>query len=172
MTTSRFTHTSILATDLEESTAFYEDILGMERVPAPNFPEVDVVWLRCGDRTLHLFDRDIEPADYYQIGLHVDDFERVYDAAEELDLVTDFDRGEDLPTVYELPEGSVQMYIHDPAGNLVEINYHDVDALPEYIQSEVVARADQVPQTGTAAEARLYFDEFLEDIGATQPSTR
>lgn len=166
MVQSRFTHTSILATDLEESTAFYEDVLGMERVPAPTFPGVEVVWLRCGDQTLHLFDRDIEAAQYYHIGLHVDDFASVYRAAQEHDLVSDFDDADDLPTVYELPEGAVQMYIEDPAGNLVEINYHDVEALPEEIRDEVVERAEQVPQTGDAAEARLYFDEFLETVGA------
>ena len=166
MVQSRFTHTSILADDLEESAAFYEDVLGMERVPAPTFPEVEVVWLRCGDRTLHLFERDMEAAPYYHIGLHVDDFEAVYDAVVEGDLVSDFDDAEDLPTVYELPEGAVQMYMSDPAGNLVEINYHDVDDLPERIQDEVVKRSDQVEQIGDSADARLYFDEFLEGIGA------
>lgn len=171
MVRSRFTHTSILADDLEESATFYEEVLGMERVPSPNFPEVEVVWLRCGDLTLHLFDRDIQAADYYHVGLHVDDFERVYDAVEERDLVSDFDDADDLPTVYELPEGAVQMYLQDPAGNLVEINYHDVDDLPRHIQDEVVERAEQVPQTGDAADARLYFDEFLDEIGTSPADT-
>ncbi|MFB6130300.1 MAG: VOC family protein [Salinigranum sp.] len=167
MVTSRFTHTSVLATDLAESTRFYEEVFGMERVPAPNFPDVEVVWLRCGDLTLHLFDRDIEAAPYYHFGLHVDDFERVYRTAREHDLVSDFDGAGETPTIYELPEGALQMYIHDPAGNLVEINYHDVDDLPADVREEVVARADQRPQTGEAADARLYFDEFLADVGAS-----
>lgn len=168
MVRSWINHASVLATDLAESTRFYEEVLGMDRVPSPNFPEVEVEWLRCGDLTLHLFERDIEAAEYYHVGFHVDDFESVYWAAQDHDLVTDFDDADDLPTVYELPEGAVQMYIEDPAGNLVEINYHDVTELSPEVRSEVVARADQVPQTGEAADARLYFDEFLADLGAVR----
>ena len=171
MVTSRFTHASVLADDLAESVAFYEELLGMERVPSPNFPGVEVEWLRCGDLTLHLFDREIEAADYYHVGFHVDDFEAVYDAVVAGDLLSDFDaedaeEADELPTVYELPDGSLQLYIRDPAGNLVEINHHDVEALPERIREETVARADQVPQTDEAAEARLYFEELLAQVGA------
>ena len=167
MVRSHITHASVLATDLEESAAFYEDVFGMERVPAPNFPEVEVVWLRVGDLTLHLFEREMEPAKYYHVGIHVDDFESVYRAAIERDLVSDFDDADDLPTIYELPEGAVQMYVDDPAGNLVEVNHHDVTDLPAEVRADVVARAEQVPQTGDAADARLYFEEFLAAVGAT-----
>jgi len=166
MVRSRFTHTSVLATDLEASVAFYEDVFGMERVPAPNFPGVEVAWLRCGEQTLHLFDREIAAAEYYHFGVHVDDFESVYRAAVEHDLVSDFDDADGRPTVYELPDGSVQLYLHDPAGNLVEVNYHDAEDLSGEVRAAVVERAAQVPQTGDAASARLYFDAFLEAIGA------
>ncbi len=27
--------------------------------------------------------------------------------------------------VYELPDGAVQLYLRDPAGNMVEVNYPD-----------------------------------------------
>ena len=122
MVRSRFTHTSVLATDLEASVAFYEDVFGMERVPAPDFPGVDVAWLRCGDQTLHLFDRDVEAADYYHFGLHVDDFESVHRAAVERDLVSDFDDAEDLPTVYELPEPG-QNILYDGSDNVVLVDH-------------------------------------------------
>lgn len=166
MVRSRFTHASVLAEDLEESVRFYEEVFGMERVPSPTFPNVEVEWLRCGELTLHLFDREIEAADYYHVGLHVDDFERVYEAARERGLLADFDEGEGLPTVYELPEGAVQMYIHDPADNLVEVNHHDVSDLPDRIRTEVVRRSDQIEQTGDSPQARLYFEEVLADLDA------
>ena len=47
-------HVSISATDLEESTRFYEEVFGMERIPTPIF-ETPVQWLRVGDLQLHLF---------------------------------------------------------------------------------------------------------------------
>jgi catechol 2,3-dioxygenase-like lactoylglutathione lyase family enzyme len=160
MVTSRFTHTSILADDLDESVAFYEDVFGMERVPSPRF-SVPVEWLRCGDLTLHLFDRDIEAADYYHIGLHVDDFESVYREAIDRDIVSNFDPETDEPVVYELPDGAVQFYIEDPTGNLVEVNYPDVAELDRSVVTNVVKRSDQREQVGDASEARLYFEGTL-----------
>src|SRR6187397_2269643 len=57
MRATSFTHVSIHAYDLEESTRFYVDVFGMRRVPAPDF-EHPVVWLEVGDQQLHLFHRD------------------------------------------------------------------------------------------------------------------
>lgn len=157
MVTSRFTHTSILADDLEESAAFYEELFGMERVPSPRF-SVPVEWLRCGDLTLHLFKRDIDAADYYHIGLHVDDFESVYQKVIDRGLASDFDPDVGEPVVYELPDGAVQFYINDPTGNLVEVNYPDVDDLDRSVVTNIVKRSEQREQTGDASEARLYFE--------------
>jgi lactoylglutathione lyase len=49
-------HVSIIATDLEASARFYVDELGLEPLPTPNFG-FPVLWLRAGDRQLHLFER-------------------------------------------------------------------------------------------------------------------
>lgn len=160
MVSSRFTHASILATDLEESATFYEEVLGMERVASPRF-SVPVEWLRCGDLTLHLFERDIDAADYYHVGLHVDDFEDVYRVALERGIESDFGTHDGEPVVYVLPDGAVQFYIDDPAGNLVEVNYPDIDDLDRSVLTNVVERSDQLEQTGDASEAKLYFENTI-----------
>jgi catechol 2,3-dioxygenase-like lactoylglutathione lyase family enzyme len=175
MPSSRFTHTSVLAKDLDESARFYGDVFGMERVPSPNF-SVPVRWMRCGDLQLHLFKRDIEAVDYYHFGLHVDDFEAVYEAVRDSDMAS-FDvvggTGDEVvdesPDVYALPDGSVQMYIRDPAGNLVEVNYPDVEALDRSVVTDIIDRDDLIPQTGEAARAILYHDEVLADLGMPRP---
>lgn len=164
MPTSRINHVSVLAHDLAESAAFYEEVFGMERVPAPNFPGTGVAWLRVGDLTLHLFERtEMEPVGNYHFGLWVDDFESVYRVAEERDLFADF--GSDEADVYELPRGEVQLYVNDPVGNLVEVNYHDADDLDRSVVGPILKRSEQVPQTGDAADARLLFDSFLASVG-------
>lgn len=167
MVTSRLTHASILADDLDESVAFYEDLFGMERVPSPRF-SVPVEWLRCGDVTLHLFERDIEAADYYHVGFHVDDFESVYREAIDRGLISDFDPDSEEPVVYELPDGAVQLYITDPTGNLVEVNYPDVTELDTSVVTNIVKRSDQRDQTGDAAEARLYFENTVPEPDTEQ----
>jgi lactoylglutathione lyase len=160
MVTSRITHASVLATDLEESAAFYESVFGMERIPSPNFT-TPVEWLRVGDLTLHLFERDIEAADFYHVGFHVDDFEQVYSAVNERGIATTFDPETDNPVVYELPDGAVQLYLTDPAGNLVEVNYPDVDELDRSVVTDIVARSEQVEQDEAAQQAKVYFENTI-----------
>lgn len=160
MVATRLNHVSILAHDLEESTQFYEEVFGMTRVPSPNFPSTDVEWLRVGDLTLHLFERpEMDPAGNYHFALWVGDFDAVYRIAEERDLFADF--GDDEARVYELPDGSVQLYLHDPVGNLLEVNYHNVEEIDRSIVPSILERSDQAPQSGEAAEAKLFSEEFL-----------
>lgn len=172
MVSTEYTHVSVLATDLDESVDFYETVFGMERIASPSF-SVPVQWLRCGNLQLHLFKRDIEPVEYFHFGLHVEDFEEVYTTIRDhgiasFDVVggTGEEITEDTPDVYELPDGSVQMYIRDPTGNLVEVNYPDVEAIDRAIVSEIIDRNDLQPQTGEAANAVLYHEELLADIDA------
>jgi catechol 2,3-dioxygenase-like lactoylglutathione lyase family enzyme len=160
MVTSRFTHMSILAEDLKESVTFYEEVFGMERIPAPNFT-TPVEWLRVGDLTLHLFQRDIKAAEFYHFGLHVDDFEAVYREVDDRGIAITFDPDTEGPVAYELPDGAVQLYLTDPAGNLVEVNYHRVERLDRSIVSNVVTRSEQVAQDGEAADAKLYFEDTI-----------
>src|SRR4051794_3834095 len=98
----------------------------MERIATPLFPDVPVLWLRLGDQQLHLFLRDLEAPRYHHFGLDVDDFEAVYLKVRELGL---FDDGSFGDQIREHPAGWVQMYIRDPAGNLVEIDWHDAESL-------------------------------------------
>ena len=49
MRATGFTHVSIHAYDLQESLRFYVDVLGMRRVPSPDF-EHPVEWLELGDQ--------------------------------------------------------------------------------------------------------------------------
>lgn len=170
MTESRFTHTSVLADDLNESVAWYQRIFGMESIPAPDF-DVPVQWLRCGDLELHLFQRDIEPAPYFHFGLHVDDFEEIYQAvldghieSDSEGLGTNEDVEAESPTVYELPDGSIQLYIRDPTGNVIEVNYHDVDDIDRDIVSEITPRETVTEQSGEALDAQLYLDGLLTTL--------
>jgi catechol 2,3-dioxygenase-like lactoylglutathione lyase family enzyme len=148
---TRFNHVSIYADDLEESARFYEQLFGMERLPAPLF-EGPVCWLRLGDQQLHLF-RSGGPVPYHHFGVDVDDFEAVYLRAKERGLLDERTWGSQLR---ELPDGSVQMYIRDPAGNVVEVDTPDVSTLDRSIVTEIGRLADERPQTGEAARSTLY----------------
>lgn len=152
MRATRFTHVSIHAVDMAESLAFYVDVLGMRRVPSPDF-EQPVEWLVLGDQQLHLFQRETPAPEYHHLGVEVDDFETAYLLARDRGL---FDGGVFSPDVRELNDGSVQMYLRDPAGNLVEVNWPDVTTLDRTVVTGVHRLADERPQSPEALQARLF----------------
>jgi hypothetical protein len=114
-----------------------------------------VQYLRLGDLQLHLFERDSHAPRFHHIGINVDDFEQAYLRAKELGIL---ERESFFEDMYELPDGSVQMYLRDPAGNLVELDWPDVTTLDRSIFGEIKKLGDSVPQTGDALEATLYLD--------------
>ncbi|PCR88869.1 VOC family protein [Natrinema ejinorense] len=154
-------HVSVLALDIDESAAFYTDVLGMERVPTPNF-EVPVQWLQTESGQLHLFERDMEPVGSYHFGVTVDDFEEVYRRAKAEGFLANWDDGTDA-SLYGLPDGAVQLYLTDPTGNLVEVDYPNVDDLADDIVEDVLDREEVQPQTGEAKNAALDLAPMAED---------
>jgi catechol 2,3-dioxygenase-like lactoylglutathione lyase family enzyme len=153
MVTVELNHVSVLSTDLDESAAFYCDVLGMERVATPNF-EVPVQWLQAGSGQIHLFEREIDPVPYYHFGVTVDDFEAVYRRAAADDLFANWDDSTD-GSIYLLPDGTAQMYLNDPTGNLLEVDYPDYESLDDEILAEALDREELEDQTGSAAAGTL-----------------
>jgi catechol 2,3-dioxygenase-like lactoylglutathione lyase family enzyme len=149
---TRFNHVSIHATEMEESLRFYMEVFGMERLPSPNFSD-HVEWLRLGDQQLHLFTSEGPAPRAHHLALDVDDFEAVFLKAKELGLLDERAFG---ASVRELPGGVVQMYIRDPAGNLVEIDWPDLSSLDRSVVTPISRLEDERPQTGDAERATLY----------------
>ena len=154
MTATSFNHVSIHADNLDESAAFYEQLFGMRRIATPTFA-FPVVWLRLGTQQLHLFVRpDVQAPRFHHLGLNVDDFEAVYWRAREQRL---HDDSAFFSRMYELPDGAVQMYLRDPAGNLVEIDWPDARTLDARIREGLIPLSATVEQTGDALSATLYL---------------
>jgi catechol 2,3-dioxygenase-like lactoylglutathione lyase family enzyme len=153
MGTSRVNHVSVNASDLEGSIAFYERLLGAERIATPNFG-FPVQWLALGDTQLHLFDRPGDPRPHHHFGVEVDvdGLAAAYRICEELDNFDDRTVGHHL---VELPGDVAQLYLRDPAGNLVELDAVGASRLPEDIRGRIIVLADERPQDGEHAEARL-----------------
>jgi catechol 2,3-dioxygenase-like lactoylglutathione lyase family enzyme len=145
-------HVSISALDLEESTRFYEELFGMERIPTPIFA-TPVQWLRVGDLQLHLFlDKSGKAPSRHHLGITIDDFDAAYDA------VSARMSGEWGAELVELPSGQVQLYFHDPAGNLIELNWHDANQIDRSRYPALNRLADRIPQTSESKKAVLYLE--------------
>jgi catechol 2,3-dioxygenase-like lactoylglutathione lyase family enzyme len=149
---TRINHVSINARNLSESVDFYADLLGAEPIPTPNFG-LPVQWLALGRTQLHLFERDIEPTSHHHLGITVDNLEGVYRVAERRQCFEHEAFGNHLVL---LPGDLVQLYIRDPAGNLVELDQAGADRLPDDMRAQLKRLADFHPQTEQNLRGRLF----------------
>lgn len=149
---TRINHVSVNARDLAESVRFYSELLGAEEIPTPNFG-IPVQWLAVGTTQLHLFERDLQPTSYHHLGITVEDLEPAYRAAERWDAFEDAAFGNRL---VELPGDVVQLYVRDPAGNLVEIDQAGVDRLPADLRARLKGLWEFNPQSDEQMRGRLF----------------
>lgn len=148
-------HVTIHADNVDESANFYKEIFGMSQTQAPNLGN-PLVWLQCGETQLHIVERDTKPQQYHHFGITVDNFEEIFEKAKDRELFDD--RGDDSvhqQVLYELPDGSVQMYLRDPANNMVEVNWPDVTTLDSIIKEQIVDRSEQFEQSEAQLSAQL-----------------
>jgi catechol 2,3-dioxygenase-like lactoylglutathione lyase family enzyme len=148
----RINHVSINAVDLEDSVAFWIELLGAERIATPNFG-LPVQWLAIGSTQLHLFERDLTPTSHHHLGISIDDIERPYRAAEARGA---FDHDAFGNHLVELPGDVIQLYVRDPAGNLAELDFQGKANLPEELRAQVKGLWDFNPQDDEQMAGRLF----------------
>jgi catechol 2,3-dioxygenase-like lactoylglutathione lyase family enzyme len=119
-------HVSVNARDLRESVNFYVELLGAEPMPSPNFG-VPVQWLAVGGTQLHLFERDVQPPSHHHFAVTV-----------------------------ELPGDVVQLYLRDPAGNLLELDQAGADRLPDDMRAALKGIWEISPQSEENMRGRLF----------------
>lgn len=149
---SRINHVSVNAVDLRESVSFYVDLFGAQPIPTPNFG-FPVQWLALDRTQLHLFERRLQPTSHHHFAVTVDDLEPVYRAAERRDA---FDRHAFGNHLVELPGDVVQLYVRDPAGNLVEVDQSGADRLPDDLRAQLRGLWEFNPQSEEQMRGRLF----------------
>jgi YD repeat-containing protein len=139
MRATRFNHVSVRASDLEKSVKWYEDIFAVTRIPAPNFG-FNVGWLKLGDMQLHVFEHDCASNQFSHFGIDVDDFEAIYLRAKKQGCLANdaFNKHH----IFETPSGQIQLYIRDPAGNLIEVNWPDATTINRDVVKDIRKLAD------------------------------
>ena len=121
----------------------------MERISTAKFSE-PVLWLRAGTNQLHLFEADEVATLRAHVSFDVDDFDALYARAKEMGILDSRAFGSPLRVH---PAGWVQLYLRDPADNLLEVDWPDASTLAP----ETLADAKELGgQEGDAATATLY----------------
>jgi glyoxylase I family protein len=118
MRVTRFHHVSVNTNGvpIDEMVGFYRDVLGLADLPRPEIPGVPGHWHSVDDQQLHLVGAPASGDAIDTTGNHycvaVDDLD---DAIGELET-----RGIDYVRAIQ-GEGTVQIWIADPAGNTIEL---------------------------------------------------
>ncbi len=110
-------HVNLMVDDLDAATTFYRDVLGLPLVDTPDLGFPAQFFGFADGQELHvneLLDRRPERAHFC---LRVDDFDGVVARAERAGVIDTATWG----PARRLPTGVMQLFVRDPAGNLIEI---------------------------------------------------
>jgi catechol 2,3-dioxygenase-like lactoylglutathione lyase family enzyme len=108
-------HVSVNVADVDEALAFYVDVLGLsQRSDRPDFG-FGGAWLDIGGQQVHLIEGNVPPDKGQHFALLVHD----------IDATIDELRTQGVDVSDSIPVGAAgqkQAFLHDPAGNLIELN--------------------------------------------------
>lgn len=155
-------HATMIVDDLEKARQFYSGVLGLEEIPAYNF-DYPVMFYKLADgRQLHLSEWEDKCSFRGHVALEVADFGEAFRTAKELNIIDVGPWGR----VRRLTDGTMQMFIRDPAGNLLEISQRPGTPVPdevfqdELFDPEPVFRSGRSDGRGVRGEqATLYTDK-------------
>ncbi len=139
-------HVTVIVDDLEKACAFYEEVLGLEPV---NMVPLDfpAQFYKIGERQqLHVTEWDDVHSFRGHVCLQVDEFMPIFRKAKALGILDTGPWGK----TRMLPDGAMQMFLRDPAGNLIEISCKP----GTLVDAEVFADPQVEPERGVFVSGR------------------
>ncbi len=132
-------HVNIMVDDLAEGVAFYHGLLGLELDDTPNLDFPAQFFKFAHGAQIHMNEFKEERPYRAHFCIVVDDFNGVFRRVKTAGVIDNEPWGK----IRRLPTGSMQMFIRDPSGNLVEIASRPGDKIDsEILQDELVHVAD------------------------------
>lgn len=143
MPVTALNHYLVRANDLEQSRAFYCDVLGFEEMPRPEFP-FPGYWLGVdGQIQVHMAPHGIDNAELYFLGTAKDSATTnsgvidhvAFLATEPEAMHRRFESMNIAARKRYFPEFSLfQMFVVDPNGLTIELNYFDIEQEPAWVE--------------------------------------
>jgi catechol 2,3-dioxygenase-like lactoylglutathione lyase family enzyme len=106
-------HVAICVADVQKGLAFYRDVLGMTELPRPDLGDRGY-WLDAGGQQVHLMESDTRPLGANHFAIRVDDINVALTDLQE--------QGVEVNLVPLIPGAGHRAFLHDPFGNLLELN--------------------------------------------------
>ena len=133
-------HVTMVVDDLARACGFYERELGLTPLPTFNLDFPAQFFKINEQQQLHVTEWEDSHSFRGHLCLQVDDFNAVFYRMRELGVIDTKPWGK----VRRLPDGAMQMFVRDPAGNLIEISCAPGTPVDEAIF------ADELVQAGTS----------------------
>jgi|GEM_PF-210781 len=139
-------HVTMIVDDLEKACEFYEGVLGLEPLVTINL-DFPAQFYKVNDRQqLHVTEWDDKHSYRGHLCFQLDEFMPMFNKAKALGILDTGPWGK----TRMLPDGSMQMFVRDPAGNLVELSCKA--GTP--VDATVFADADVEPERGMYVSGR------------------
>ena len=140
-TKCQINHVTLVVDNLDAARAFYEREFGFAQIPAFNL-DFPAQFYRINDtQQLHITEwSNDRPSFRGHLCLQVEDFNALFWRMRELGVIDTAPWGR----VRRLPDGAMQMFIRDPANNLIEISCR-----PD-VQIDASIFADEFAEAGTS----------------------
>ena len=107
-------HVAICVSDADAGLAFYRDVLGFTQLPRPDLGPGH--WLDAGGQQVHLMQTEVPPNSNH-FAIRVDDLDAAVADLREHD--------QKIYSSDYIPGAGRQAFLHDPFGNLIELNQPD-----------------------------------------------
>jgi lactoylglutathione lyase len=130
----KINHVTLIVDSLEKAGDFYQRELGLEPLAAFRFDYPVMFFKFNEEQQLHISEWEDSPSFRGHICVQVDDFNSLFFRMKDLGVIDVNPWGK----VRKLPDGAMQMFVRDPAGNLVEISSRPGDDIdPRILQDEL-----------------------------------
>jgi len=154
-------HVALVVDNLERAHKFYTGVLGLEALPAFGFDYPTQFYRINKTQQLHITEwPDDGPSfrGHACLTLAPGSFDAVFDRCKVLGLIDTAPWG----NPHRMPDGSMQVFIRDPGGNLIELTYRGVVG-PAVLADPLIEEGPYVsgrddPRGGRGPDATLYHE--------------
>ncbi len=121
---TRINHLAIYVVDLQKSTSFYRDIIGLDTIPEP-FHDGKHTWMKIGPKvSIHIIQGAEVKKEYYKgnhICFSVESLEKFIELLKKNNISWE-DYNNNKMAITSRPDGVKQIWLQDPDGYWIEIN--------------------------------------------------
>lgn len=160
-------HVTLIVDQLERACEFYEKELGLEKLPTFDL-DFPAQFFKLNEvQQIHVTEWQDQPSFRGHLCLQVDDFDSLFYRMKELGVIDTKPWG----NVRRLPDGSMQMFVRDPAGNLIELSCpKTVPVSDQIFDDELVDRGETLYRSNRDDGRGLHTPDATLYHGGSNPS--